>query len=175
MTAGSQRARSGTSVATLAELQDRVGTVLGTSPWVVIEQADVDAFGRITRDEQWIHSDPARAADGPFGNTIAHGYLVLSYVSYVLGTTLEVRSVGVSVNYGLDRVRFVSPVPVGGRIRGHVRLEEMTPVRDGAQLTFAVEIELEGTSRPACVVRSIARLVEETRDRPGDHPSALSS
>jgi acyl dehydratase len=143
----------------LSDLNALVGTRVGTSPWLTVEQEAVDAFGRITRDEQWIHVDVERAASGPFGTTIAHGYFVLSHCSYFAGYALEVKSTRMAINYGLNRVRFPSPVPVGAKIRGHVDLTSVTEIDGGVQIEKTVTVEVHGNdAKPACVATLVARL-----------------
>ena len=135
-----------------------VGAKLGTSDWLAIEQPRIDEFARATGDHQWIHVDPERAKSGPFGATIAHGYLTLSLVNAFLPQLLEVRGVALGVNYGCDRVRFPSPVKVGSRVRGAGELVAAEEVKGGAvQVTVRVTVEIEGSDRPACVVDTISR------------------
>jgi acyl dehydratase len=140
-----------------AELLELVGQKLGTSPWLEVTQSDVDDFARVTRDEQWIHVDRERAAAGPFGTTIAHGFFALSLCSYFGDATLLIRSQEMAINYGLDRVRFISPVPVGSRIRAHVELASAAEIENGVHFTQSVLIEIEGQERPACVAVQVAR------------------
>ncbi len=141
-----------------AELSQAVGKHLGHSDWLEITQQRVDRFAEATGDHQWIHVDPARAAKGPFGATIAHGYLTMSLVSYFLPRIVEVRGTAMGVNYGADRLRFPAPVPVGSRIRAGAELVEAEPARDGSiQAKIRVTIEVEGKERPACVVDTLSR------------------
>jgi len=141
-----------------AALHDLVGAPLGSSEWMTIEQADVDSFAAVTRDEQWIHVDPARAAAGPFGATIAHGYLTLSLCSHFLEQIFAVDGAAMAVNYGLNRVRFPAPVPVGARVRGHATLAAAKDVGGGAvEAAVAVEIEIDGGAKPACVAEAVVR------------------
>jgi acyl dehydratase len=140
-----------------AELLDLVGQRLGTSPWLEVTQADVDDFARVTRDQQWIHVDRRRAAAGPFGTTIAHGFFVLSLCSYFGDETLVIRSAGMGINYGLDRVRFTSPVPVGSRIRAHVDLASAARIEDGVQYSLSVVVEREDHDKPVCVAVLLGR------------------
>jgi acyl dehydratase len=135
------------------------GTEVGTSDWLTIDQDRVDAFADATLDHQWIHVDPERAAAGPFGTTIAHGFLTLSLVVH-LGSQTEVPLDGVrmGINYGLDKVRFITPVPVGGRIRVRRTILEVAPSSDGGtQVKNLMTIELEGSERPACVAETLSR------------------
>jgi acyl dehydratase len=143
-----------------ADLLGLVGSTVGVSPWVEVTQADIDLFARLTHDEQWIHVDRQRAAKGPFGTTIAHGYFVLSLCSYFGGETLKVRSHSAGINYGLDRVRFISPVPVGSRLRGKADVEEVTEVAGGVQLRLAITAVREGAAKPVCVATTISRIFD---------------
>jgi acyl dehydratase len=142
---------------TLAEMQDLVGQDLGSSDWLTIEQDRIDQFALATGDHQWIHTDPARAASGPFGATVAHGFLTLSLVPVLSEGAFAVADVRLGVNYGLNRVRFASPVRVGSRVRGHYKLLAYEPLEGGAQMTVQATIELEGSSKPACVAETVAR------------------
>ena len=142
---------------TLASLQARVGQDIGASDWVAIEQARIDLFAQATGDHQWIHTDPVRAATGPFGATVAHGFLTLSLVPLLFESGFAIDDVKMGVNYGLNRVRFMSPVRVGGRVRGQFKLLGYEPLEGGAQLTVQVTIELEGSPKPACVAETVSR------------------
>jgi acyl dehydratase len=138
---------------------DLVGSEL-VSGWREIAQARVDLFADATDDPQWIHVDPERAAQGPFGTTIAHGFLTLSLVVPMFEEALPaIDGYALTVNYGLNRVRFTAPVPVGSRIRGRFRVEEVDAVVGGEQLTVAVTIELEGSEKPACVAEALFRFL----------------
>lgn len=149
-----------TIFATPRELLGAIGAKLGTSDWLAIEQARIDEFARATGDQQWIHVDPERAKSGPFGATIAHGYLTLSLVNSFLPQLLEVRGIAMGVNYGCDRVRFPSPVKVGSRVRGAGEVIAAEEVKGGAvQVIVRVTVEIEGSDRPACVVDTISRFV----------------
>jgi acyl dehydratase len=144
------------------ELLGAVGKQLGASDWLAIEQPRIDEFARATGDFQWIHVDPERAKSGPFGATIAHGYLTLSLVNQFLPQLLEVRGASMGVNYGCDRVRFPAPVRVGSRVRGVGEVIAAEPVKGGAvQVTVRVSVEIEGGDRPACVVDTISRFTPE--------------
>ena len=145
------------SYAHLAELQALVGRELGTSEWLDIAQDRIDLFARATGDHQWIHVDPVRAAAGPFGATIAHGFLTLSLLPAMFATGFAIEDVRMGVNYGLNRVRFMAPVRVGSRVRGHFKLLAFEPLEGGAQLTVEATIELEGSAKPACVAESVSR------------------
>jgi acyl dehydratase len=142
---------------TLAEMQALVGQELGSSDWLTIEQARIDQFALATGDHQWIHTDPARAASGPFGATVAHGFLTLSLVPVLSESAFAVADVRLGVNYGLNRVRFAAPVRVGSRVRGHYKLLAYEALEGGAQMTVQATIELEGSSKPACVAETVAR------------------
>jgi len=142
---------------TLAELQGLVGQNLGVSDWLAIDQARINLFAEATGDHQWIHIDPVRAAAGPFGAPIAHGFLTLSLLPVLFETGFAIADVRMGVNYGLNRVRFASPVKVGSRIRGHFKLLSFEPLEGGAQLTVQATIELEGSAKPACVAETVSR------------------
>ncbi len=142
---------------TLAEMQALVGQELGSSDWMTIEQDRIDQFALATGDQQWIHTDPARAATGPFGTTVAHGFLTLSLVPVLSEAAFTVDDVRMGVNYGLNRVRFAAPVRVGSRVRGHFKLLSCEALEGGAQMTVQATIELEGSSKPACVAETVSR------------------
>ena len=144
-------------VAHLTDLATLVGQPLGTSDWVTVDQARIDRFAEATGDHQWIHVDPARAAEGPFGATIAHGFLTLSLLPLLFDTGFAIADVRMGINYGLNRVRFITPVKAGSRVRGHFRLLEYQPIEGGAQLVVEATIELEGSERPACVAETVSR------------------
>jgi acyl dehydratase len=131
------------------------------SDWRPIEQSRIDEFARATDDAQWIHTDPDAAAAGPFGTTIAHGFLTLSLVVPLFAEALPpLEGYGMTLNYGLNRVRFTSPVPSGARIRGRFRVEEITDVQGGKQARVAATIELEGQEKPACVAEALFRFLD---------------
>jgi acyl dehydratase len=144
-------------VATFEELPTLLGRDLGTTDYIEITQQQIDTFAEATNDHQWIHTDPERAKNGPFGATIAHGFLTLSLIVPFWGELFDVEGVSSKVNYGLDRVRFTSPVPVGSRVRMHSVIEAVDEVKGGVQLTTANTIEIEGQERPAAVATFIAR------------------
>ena len=149
-----------TVFATPRDLLGAVGKPLGASDWLEVTQQRIDQFADATGDHQWIHVDPERAKRGPFGRTIAHGYLTLSLVNCFLPEIVEVRGVAMGVNYGCDKVRFPAPVPVGSRIRGVGQLVAAEEVKGGAvQATVRVTVEIEGSERPACVADTISRFV----------------
>jgi acyl dehydratase len=144
---------------TLADLAACVGQEVAVSEWTTVTQEQVNRFAEATGDHQWIHVDVERAKAGPFGAPIAHGFLTLSLLPMFFDTTLDIRGARMGVNYGLNRVRFPSPVPVGSRLRGRLTLQAAEPIeRDGLQITWAVVVEREGGDKPACVAESIARL-----------------
>ncbi len=147
-----------TTTVAYADVPSLVGADLGYSDWMEITQERVDTFADATDDHQWIHTDPERAKDGPFGGPIAHGFLTLSLLIPLWTQLLEVEGVGTKVNYGLDKVRFVSPVPVGARIRLTGTVAEVIEVAGGYQLVVDVTIETEGGTKPAVVARSLQRL-----------------
>ena len=143
-----------------ADLLESVGRDLGASEWLAIDQARIDLFADATGDHQWIHVDPERAKEGPFGSTIAHGYLTLSLVNLFLPQIVEVLNISMGVNYGADKLRFPAPVPVGSRIRGRGELVAAEEVKNGAiQATIRVTVEIEGGARPALVVDTISRFM----------------
>ena len=142
---------------TLAELRDRAGQHLGTSSWHEVTQKQVDLFADATGDHQWIHVDPERAAAGPFGGPIAHGYLTLALGPALLWEVLEVTDASVTVNYGLNRVRFPAPLPVGSRVRADVTCAAVDDVPGGLQATFTVAFEREGGGKPVCVADLLLR------------------
>ena len=141
------------------ELKDAVGEALGCSEWVQIDQQRIDGFADATGDHQWIHVDPERAREGPFGTTIAHGYLTLSLVNLFLPQILEVRGVSMGVNYGTDKVRFPAVVPVGSRVRGCGEVVSVEEVKGTVQVVVRVSVEIDGGDRPACVADTISRFV----------------
>ena len=141
------------------ELRAAAGTTMGPTDWLTIEQSRVDGFADATGDHQWIHVDVGRARQGPFGGTIAHGYLTLSLCSYFLPQLMRVEISGMGINYGLDRVRFPAPVRVGSRIRGKGEIISVTDVTGGIQTVVCVTVEIEGNDRPACVADTISRFM----------------
>jgi len=146
------------SYATLADLRAAVGTELGVSDWIEIDQERIDRFAEATGDHQWIHVDPVRAAASPFVSTIAHGFLTLSLLPAIGDQLIQVEEVRMGVNYGVNKVRFPASVPVGSRVRGRVELVEMTEVEGGFQLVTKVTVEREGGEKPVCVAESVSRL-----------------
>ncbi|MCG7202397.1 MaoC family dehydratase [Streptomyces arenae] len=141
----------------LDELKKLAGGDLGTSDWIEVTQERIDTFADATGDHQWIHVDPERAAEGPFGAPIAHGYLTLSLFIPLFTELLDVQGVTTKVNYGLNKVRFPSPVKVGSRIRLAARLAEVEDVPGGVQIAVDGTIEIEGGTKPAAVLQSLSR------------------
>jgi acyl dehydratase len=142
---------------TPSALLDACGQSLGHSDWVQIDQARIDQFAQATGDHQWIHVDPERAAKGPFGKTIAHGYLTLSLANLFLPQIMQVDNTSMGVNYGCEKVRFPAAVPVGSRVRGSGEVIEAREVKGGVQVIVKITIEIEGSDRPACVIDTISR------------------
>jgi acyl dehydratase len=141
------------------ELKDLVGQDIGTSSWVTIEQDRIDKFAEATGDHQWIHVDPERAKDGPFGSTIAHGYLTLSLIPALGWEVYTIEGARLSVNYGLNKLRFITPVKVGSRVRAHLTLAAVDEVSgDALQVATTVVMELEGAEKPAAVAETLARI-----------------
>lgn len=142
---------------TLAQLVTCVGQEVAVSDWITITQQRIDQFAEATGDPQWIHVDVERAKKGPFGSTIAHGFLTLSMIAGFTLRTLKVANVRMGINYGLNRVRFTSPVPVGSRLRSRMELMDAQPIEGGQQATWKITIELEGAGKPACVAEQLVR------------------
>ncbi|MDI1339853.1 MaoC family dehydratase [Polaromonas sp.] len=143
---------------TLSELAACVGQEVAISDWLTITQEQVNLFAQATGDHQWIHVDPEKAREGPFGGPIAHGFLTLSLLPKFFESSLEIVQSRMGVNYGLNRVRFTAPVPVGSRLRAHLKLLACAPVdNDGQQMTWEVTVEREGSARPVCVAESLVR------------------
>jgi acyl dehydratase len=142
----------------LAELPPLVGQELATSDWITVTQQQVNLFAEATGDHQWIHVDVERAKAGPFGAPIAHGFLTLSLLPRFFESALEIRGTRMGVNYGLNRVRFTAPVPVGSRLRATMKLLECLPIAgDGMQMTWLVTVQREGSDKPVCVAESLTR------------------
>lgn len=142
---------------TLADLAESRGQEI-ISDWISITQAQVNLFADATDDHQWIHVDPEKAKAGPFGSTIAHGFLTLSLLPAFFESAFKVNQSGLGVNYGLNKVRFTAPVPVGSRLRARITLLACTPIEHGGQqLTYAVTVEREGQDKPVCVAESLVR------------------
>jgi acyl dehydratase len=143
------------SVETPAGLLDVVGQDATADGWFPVEQSRIDAFADTTDDHQWIHVDPVRAADGPFGATVAHGYLTLSLIPSLTDGLVVVGGTGLVVNYGLDRVRFLQPVTAGSRIRARSTVTSAEPTPQGVRATFTVTVEIEGATKPALVAETV--------------------
>jgi acyl dehydratase len=137
------------------------GTQLGPTEWLAVDQARVDGFAEVTEDRQWIHVDVERAKSGPFGGTIAHGYLTMSLVNHFLPQLIEVRGFSHAVNVGADRLRFLNPVRVGARIRGLGEIVGVEEIKGAVQSVVRVTVEIEGEEKPACVVDTISRYYPE--------------
>lgn len=144
------------------DLLGQEGTALGPTAWLLIDQSRIDTFADATDDHQWIHVDAARAADGPFGRTIAHGYLTLSLANVFLPQLIDIRGFTHGVNVGTDRTRFLAPVPEGSRIRGRGEIVKVEEVKGAIQSIVRITIELEGADKPACVVDTISRYFVES-------------
>jgi len=141
------------------ELPGAVGTHLGYGDWITVDQDRIDLFAEATGDHQWIHVDAERAAAGPFGATIAHGYLTLALTSQMLPGLVRVDGISMGINYGTNKVRFPSPVVVGSRVRGGAELVQVDEVVGGYQAVIRITVEMEGSDRPACVVDSVSRFL----------------
>ena len=142
----------------LGELKALVGSEIGLSDWISVDQTRIDQFAAVTGDDQWIHVDPERAAAGMFGSTVAHGFLTLSLLPFFIRSSHKVLGPRMSVNYGLNRVRFPAPVPVDSRLRAHFKLLSYEDIEGGVQLITEVTVEREGQSKPVCVAESVGRL-----------------
>tara|TARA_B110000438_G_C15766830_1_gene630013 strand:- start:330 stop:782 length:453 start_codon:yes stop_codon:yes gene_type:complete len=141
------------------DLLEAVGRHLGYSEWIEVDQKRIDLFADATGDKQWIHTDPQRAAEGPFGKTIAHGYLTLSLTNFLLPQIFEVQGISMGVNYGTDRVRFPSPLLVDSLVRVSADLLEVKEIEGGVQTLVRATIEISGEEKPACVVDSLSRFI----------------
>ena len=141
----------------ISELQTLLGSNLGSSEWVSVDQARIDQFAAVTGDHQWIHVDTERAAAGPFGTTVAHGFLTLSLVPVMVGMAFKVSEVRMSVNYGLNRARFTAPVPAGSRVRARFAIQAVELLDDACQVVWAVTMEGEGSDKPVCIAELITR------------------
>ena len=145
-----------------AAVLQAVGQDLGTTDWLSISQERIQTFADATGDHQWIHVDPERAKDGPFGACVAHGYLTLSLANLFLPQLVSYQRLKMGVNYGCDKVRFPAPVPVGSHVRGHGQVMAAEPVAgDGVQVTVRITVQIEGSDKPGCVVDTISRLFFE--------------
>ena len=141
----------------LEDLKSMVGHTVGISDWILVDQRRIELFAQATGDFQWIHVDAEKAAAGPYGTTIAHGFLTLSLLPEMFESAFSVGDSRMGVNYGLNRVRFPAPVPSGSRLRGHFKLLAFDAIEGGAQLTVEVTIEREGSPKPVCVAESLTR------------------
>jgi acyl dehydratase len=139
-------------------LPDLVGKELGPTEWFEVDQARIDEFAHATDDPQWIHVDPVRAAEGPFGTTIAHGYLTLSLCVPLMSRTLALTGYRMGINYGVNKVRFPAPLPSGSRIRGRFTVQSVEDVPGGEQGVVLATIEREGGDKPVCVAETLARV-----------------
>jgi acyl dehydratase len=140
-----------------AAVRDAAGEHLGYSDWHTVDQKTVDMFAEATGDHQWIHVDLERAAKGPFGGTVAHGFLTLSLIPALTEQIFRIQGVRMGVNYGLNRVRFPAPLPVGKRVRAGMELAEVTEVDGGVQVVARVTVEVEGAPKPCCVAETVSR------------------
>ena len=144
--------------ASYADVRAAVGQDVAVTDWITITQEQVNQFAQATGDHQWIHVDPERAKQGPFGAPVAHGYLTLSLLAQFMQHTVAVDGATMGVNYGLNKVRFPAPVPVGSRLRAHIKLLAAEPVQpDGMQMTWGVTVEREGSDKPVCVAETLSR------------------
>ena len=142
----------------LSDLRALVGQEVALSDWITVTQEQVNLFAQATGDHQWIHVDVERAKAGPFGAPIAHGFLTLSLIPKLFESAMEIRNTGMGVNYGLNKVRFTSPVPVGSRLRGRMKLLACEPIdNNGMQMTWQVTVEREGAGKPVCIAETLAR------------------
>ena len=142
------------------DLSGWVGREVAVSPWVEITQQQIDEFAETTRDRQWIHIDPERSKkEGPFGTTIAHGFLTLSMLSHFYQSCIDLSPRKLGINVGLNRVRFTAPVKVGARVRGHIAMQKLEAITGGLQFTWAVNVEIEGGEKPACVAEWVTRVL----------------
>lgn len=146
----------------MTDIRELVCVELGPTAWQEITQERIDGFAEATGDAQWIHTDPVRAAAGPFGTTIAHGYLTLSLGASLLFEVLRVDGVGLTVNYGVNRVRFPAPVPVGSRVRGRFRVVSVDDVAGGEQAVIEATLEREGAEKPVCAAELVLRFMRGT-------------
>ncbi len=138
-------------------LAERVGQRVGTSSWRTVQQDEIDLFAKLTADEQWIHTHPERAAEGPFGATVQHGFLTLSFATGLLWEVCTVEGFHVVLNYGLNKVRFPAPLRVGRRICMHVDVAEVTPLKGGVEVVYRLTYETEGEPKPCCIADLVFR------------------
>jgi acyl dehydratase len=143
---------------TLQEVADKMGQELAISDWITITQERINQFADATGDHQWIHVDPQRASQGPFGSTIAHGFLTLSLMPAFFDSAMKITQTRMAINYGVNKVRFTSPVPVGSKLRARISLKSAEPIEpNGFQMTYSVLVEREGSDKPVCVAETMAR------------------
>ena len=145
----------------IADLARHPGQPLGVSAWHEVTQDEVSAFATATGDEQWIHTDPGRAKDGPFGTTVAHGFMTLGLFTGMLYELLEVTGAALILNYGVNKVRFPAPVPTGSRVRGRIGIAAVDEVPGGVQVAFAATVEVDGNPKPACAAEVVFRYYRE--------------
>jgi acyl dehydratase len=146
-------------VDSIDQLKDFAGQEIGVSDWFTVTQKRIAAFAEATEDRQWIHVDAERALrESPYGTTIAHGFLTLSLISHLMKQAIDIQKVRMGVNYGLNRVRFPSPVPAGSRIRAHIALQSAKEIPGGCEATFAITVEREESDKPCCVAEWVVRL-----------------
>jgi acyl dehydratase len=146
-----------TTFASTQELLGAAGTDLGATEWLTIGQDRINQFAAATEDRQWIHVDEEKAKAGPFGATIAHGYLTLSLCAHFLGQLATVSGISMGINYGIDKARFIAPVPSGSKVRGRGEVISVTEVKGGVQAVVRITVELEGSEKPAAVVDTVSR------------------
>lgn len=147
-----------TDIHGISQLRERIGQEVAVSDWLTITQARIDQFAEVTEDRQWIHLDAERTqSESPYGTTIAHGFLTLSLLSYLISQAIELHGFRMGVNYGFNRVRFTAPVPAGSNIRARFTINALDEIRDGVQITWGVVIEVEGATKPCCVADWITR------------------
>lgn len=150
-----------TDIHGIDQLRSLIGQEVATSDWLTISQERIDQFAEVTEDRQWIHIDADRAQrESPYGTTIAHGFLTLSLLSYLISQAIEMHGFRMGVNYGFNRVRFTAPVPAGSNIRARFMLNTLDEIPNGVQLTWGVVIEVEGATKPCCVADWITRRYE---------------
>ncbi len=146
-----------TTFSSTQDLLGAAGRELGTTDWIEIGQDRINQFADATEDHQWIHVDVEKAKAGPFGGTIGHGYLTLSLCAYFLGRLATVSGISMGINYGIDKARFIAPVPAGARVRGRGEVASVTEVPGGVQAVVRITVELEGSEKPAAVVDTVSR------------------
>jgi acyl dehydratase len=149
-----------TEVDSIKDLNPHISQEIGLTEWAVIKQSDINTFGKLTQDEQWIHVDVERAKkESPFGTPVAHGFMILSLASNFVYQCLKVRSVIMGVNYGLNKVRFITPIPVGSKLRARIVLSQLDIIPNGAKYFLDITFEIEGQEKPCCVAEFIAQVV----------------